>query len=356
MLPVSATALLATSAIIEEMPLEHKVGQIMMVHFNGCEANEDARFLVEQLGVGGIIYYKWANGLDSLPQVRHLSAGLQKMAKIPLLIAADQEGGRVVRLEGEGFTKPPSAQQIGSDNHPDLARRWALQVGEEMLAAGVNTNLAPVVDVNSNPDNPVIGDRSYGNTVSIVSALAKKAIEGYQQAGILTTIKHFPGHGDTKTDSHTDLPVVEKLELAPFEQLAPFSDMVMTAHLMAPSLDPVNCTTLSEPSISKLRQMGAKVIMTDSLIMEGVLKQARSVDQAAILAFNAGHDILLLGGKQLAGQAKRELSLRDIEQIHAALVLAVKTGEIKEARLNESVKRILELKAEKKLRTFADTR
>lgn len=352
MLAVSATALFATTAALQTMTLEEKVGQIMMVHFQGEHFNEEARVRIENLHVGGIIYYNWANGLRSFEQVRTLSAGLQERSHLPLLIAVDQEGGRVQSLR-EGFSKMPSARELASDTHPDLARRVALVMGQQMMAAGVNTNLAPVVDIDSNPNNPIIGPRSFGDTASIVAAFARKTIEGYHQAGVFTTLKHFPGHGDTATDSHLDLPLVDKPrgelyegELAPFKELAPTSELVMTAHLMVPALDPIHCSTLSKPTLDILREgMGFQgVILTDSLVMEGVLKQAGSVSNAALLALNAGCDMLLFGGKQLTGSGW-ELTTRDLQEIHAFLVGAVKAGQIAEERLNEAVERILKLKA-----------
>lgn len=355
MLPISATALFATTAAFQEMTLEQKVGQIMMVHFHGEEANDDAAFLVRDLGVGGIIYYNWSNGLHSPEQVRRLSAGLQELAPAPLLIAVDQEGGRVTRLK-EGFLKLPSAKMVGNDTHPDLAIKLAFQMGTEMVAAGVNTNLAPVVDINSNPDNPVIGDRSFGNTAAMVTAFAEKTLDGYREAGVFTTLKHFPGHGDTEKDSHFALPIISKtkaqledLEFVPFRKLAAKADMVMTAHLMVPALDPENCSTLSKPTLDILRAMGAKVIIADSLVMKGVLQQTGgSVIEAAIKAFNAGCDILLFGGKRLEGSEEVELGVRDIRQIHGELVAAVKAGRITEERLSASVERILQLKERKK--------
>lgn len=145
------------------LKLEEKVGQLLMVHFHGEVANEEARILIQETGVGGIIYYNWSNGLSSPEQVRALSEDLQKMipGKIPLLIATDQEGGVVARL-AKGFTLFPGNRALGETGDSGLAKSAALAMGQELQAVGINMNLAPIVDINSNPRNPVIGIRSFG--------------------------------------------------------------------------------------------------------------------------------------------------------------------------------------------------
>lgn len=337
----------------EEMRLEEKIGQLLMVHFHGEEANDEARELIQNLHVGGIIYYNWANGLHSPEQVRHLSQGLQSLAKLPLIIAVDQEGGRINRLKN-GFTIFPSNGAVAQNGDPDVARSNAFITGQELLNVGVNMNLAPVVDVNSSTNKPVMGDRSFGDSPDLVIRFAEKALEGYRQAGILSSLKHFPGHGDVDTDSHVGLPMlsksreeIEKCDLKPFIALAKKADSVMTAHILVPALDPTNCMTLSPSSLTILRDHMNHdgVILSDSLIMEGLLKNCTSIEEAAIRAINAGCDMLILGGKQLIGEhVNFELTLSDIQRIHQKLVQAVKQGDIKEERLNEAVRRILSMK------------
>ena len=343
---------------LDEMSLEEKVGQLLMVHFHGEVANEDAKILIQETKVGGIIYYNWSNGLSSPEQVHTLSSGLQKLAResrtsIPLLIAADQEGGLVVRLT-RGFTIFPGNKALGMTGESRLAELAALCMGEEMKAVGINMNLAPVVDINCNPKNPVIGIRSFGEVPETVVAFGEKALRGYKEAGIIGTLKHFPGHGDVEVDSHEDLPVIhksieqlEQVELLPFRKLAPLADAIMTAHLMVPALDPDNCVTLSKKAHSYLREKIAfqGLIVSDSLVMEGVLKKCHSVDEAALQTLEAGCDMLILGGKQLIGShANLELTVADIQRIHASLVKAVKSGRVSEARINEAVQRVLKLK------------
>ena len=341
--------LLLPSIIYSEMSLEEKVGQTLMVHFHGEVANAEAKTLIQEFHVGGIIYYKWANSLTSFEQVQRLSQSLQDLSTIPLLIATDQEGGRVSRLT-QGFTVFPGNQALGRTERPELALQCAFAMGQEMLAAGINMNLAPVVDISNHPP---FGDRSFGSTPEIVSAFGQSALAGYHRAGLLTCLKHFPGHGAVTIDSHDDLPWLGKsleelqaCELIPFADLAQDTDAIMTAHLFIPSLDPVYCATFSKPILDHLRTLGfGGVILSDSLVMRGALKNCNdSIEEAAILAFNAGCDILLLGGKQIHGAADVELTLADIEKVAQSLIHAVQTERISEERLDASVARILALK------------
>jgi beta-N-acetylhexosaminidase len=340
---------------IEELSLEERVGQVLMVHFHGEVANEEAKILIQEVHVGGVIYFNWANGLTSPHQVRTLSAGLQRLvlekprARIPLLIAVDQEGGRVSRLR-EGFTSFPENRALGLIGNPSLAEATAFAIGEELHSVGINMNLAPVVDVDSNPQNPVIGSRAFGKSPETVSLFGEQALRGYERAKTISTLKHFPGHGGAE-DSHEALPVVrksmeelERMDLAPFTQLAPKADVIMTAHLLVPALDPEHCSTLSSKTLTYLREkIGfSGVIMTDSLVMQGVFEKCQSVEEASLQALNAGCDLLLLGGR--IKTLDRELRVADIQRIHRSLVDAVKEGRIPEERLNQAVQKILTLK------------
>ncbi len=339
---------------LDELSLEEKAGQVLMVHFPGDTANEAAKTLIQDAHVGGIIYYTWANGLTSFEQVRNLSKGLQDLSKtIPLFIAADQEGGIVSRLTQE-FTVFPGNRALAATKDLDLAEACAFAIGTEMKAAGVNMNLAPVVDVNSNPRNPVIGIRSFGDDPQTVLAFGERTLCGFATAGVISVLKHFPGHGDTATDSHADLPVVAKsleelecTELLPFASLAAKADAVMPAHILAPALDPDYCSTLSKKTLSYLKdKIGFQgLVVSDSLVMQGVLKTASTVDEAAIRALEAGCDLLILGGRQLVGKdLKKELTVDDIKRIRNSIVEAVQTGRLPETRLDEAVRNILDLK------------
>lgn len=343
---------------LNEMSLEEKVGQLLMVHFRGEDVNEDAKTLVQKLHIGGIIYYNWANGLRSPQQIRNLSSKLQELAvkkrfSIPLFISVDQEGGVVNRLS-DGFTVFPGNKALAMAGDLKLSEQSAFAMGQELRAVGINMNLSPVVDINNYSLSPVIGIRSFGRSADKVISFAKNSMLGYGRAGIITSLKHFPGHGDVEVDSHVDLPVLnktkeqlEEMELVPFAELADQADIVMTAHLIVPAFDPQNCTTLSKDSLNYLRrELGFEgVIMSDSLVMEGLLKNCASIDDAAIRALNAGCDLLLLGGKQMiGGDASLELTVADIQRIHTAIVNAVRRGLIPQARLDQAVERILDLK------------
>lgn len=360
----------STYSSVEMMTLEEKIGQVLVVHFNGKIANEEARTLVQKVCVGGFIYYNWANGLDSPEQVLNLSKSLQVLSSqnrmpIPLFISIDQEGGLVARLTN-GFTIFPGNRALAMTGNYELAEQSAFAMGQELNAVGVNFNLSPVVDVNCNPHNPVIGIRSFGNSTDMVVPYAANAIQGYQRAGIITCLKHFPGHGDVEVDSHQDLPVInkskqelQKVELIPFEKLSSLADTIMTAHVIIPSIDPLNCATLSKSVLDILRnEIGFKgIIISDSLVMEGLLKNCSSVDDAAIKAFNAGCDVLILGGKQLVGaHANLELTVADVERVHTSLVNAVKAGLISETKLNEAVQRILNLKEKYNVYAFENSK
>ena len=335
---------------IQAMSLEEKVGQLLMVHFIGEEVNDDARKLVQQAHVGGIIYFRTANGLTSPDQVRRLSRSLQDLARIPVFIAIDAEGGPVCHLK-HGFTLFPSAWSQGRTGDAHLAQQVAFASSQELKAVGINMNLAPVVDINTNPANPVIGIRSFGSSAEVVARFGRAALDGYKEGGIIAALKHFPGHGDVATDSHTGLPVtnkpldqLEKEDLYPFGQLAKEADVIMSAHLLVPSIDPDACATFSSRLLQGvLRQkLGFKgVIISDSLLMDGALMQAKSVENAAINAFNAGCDLLIIAG----GFSKKTLTTADsMCSVHKALVDAVRDGRISLDKLHTSLERILHLK------------
>lgn len=356
---------------VSELSLEEKVGQLLMVHFHGEEANEDARRLIQELHVGGIIYYNWANGLHSPQQVARLSQGLQQIAgstphALPLLIAADQEGGVVNRLKN-GFTLFPSNYALGLTEEYQLGKESARIVGQELKAVGVSLNLAPVADVYTNPANPIIGIRAFSSEPLKAALWAASSLQGYREAGIAAVLKHFPGHGDSSVDSHEALPVISKnreeldrCELLPFRRLAGSADAIMTAHLMFPALDPDNCATLSKNIIEDLlrKELNFRgVAMTDSLAMEGILSQCSSLEEAAFRALEAGHDIILLGGKQLlATQHGLEFGVEDVRRVFQSLVNAVKTGKLPEKKVDEAVERILVLKRKAGLFDPAGTR
>lgn len=333
------------------------MGQLLIVHFHGDVANEDAATLIENDHVGGFIYYNWANGLNSPQQVQRLTNGLQTIAQkqrnpIPLFITVDQEGGRVNRLN-QGFTLFPGNRALAKTGNPQLVYDVAYATGQELHAVGVNMNLAPVVDVDT-AVTPVIGNRSFGSSPQEVTRLGGLAASGFLAAHVIPVLKHFPGYGSVSVDPHAALPMVNKTraeldstELYPFRMLSNNADAIMTAHIMLPNIDKVRCATLSPAIVQGILrdEFGFKgLIISDSLIMRGVTDCCGDVAEASVQAFLAGHDILLLGGKLLNEPGQDELLLSDIHRVHQALIAAVRSGRISEERLNTSVKRILDLK------------
>ena len=343
---------------IDNLTIEEMVGQLLMVHFHGESANADAKKLIEEAYIGNFIYFGWANGLHSPQQVLRLGNGLQQLAAqapnpIPLLIAIDQEGGVVSRLR-HGFTIFPSSGAIGKTEQPEISRACAHAVAEELAAVGINMILGPVVDIATNPYNPIIGIRAFGNTPQTVIAHGSAAIAGYHDHGTLTVLKHFPGHGDVTLDSHIGLPILSKpLELLQREEFLPFAalchqaDAIMTAHLLVPAIDPLRCITLSPIALETIlrQEMGFNgVIMSDSLAMQGFLANGAQIEEAAIRAIEGGCDMLILGGKQLFKQSGFELDIDTTLSIYIAIVNAVKSGRISQERLDRSVNRILTMK------------
>jgi len=341
---------------MDGMSLEDKVGQLFMVYVKGEAADTDHPDAVasnqERLGAdngaafvasykpGGIIYFDWANGLSDPEQIAALSSGLQEAAAVPLLIATDQEYGTVVRI-GEPATQFPGAMPLGATRDAEAAREAAEAAGVELRAMGLNLNFAPDADVNVDPANPVIGVRSFGSDPALVAELAAAQIDGYHDGGVAVSAKHFPGHGDTGTDSHVGLPVIthtaeewERIDAPPFiAAIEADAGMIMTAHLQFPALDDsLRPATLSAPILTGLlrEKLGFEgVIVTDSLEMEGVRTEYGD-ERVPVMALLAGADMLLMPP--------------DFPLAYDAVLAAVSAGELTEERIDESVMRLLKLK------------
>ncbi|MCX5407086.1 glycoside hydrolase family 3 protein [Streptomyces sp. NBC_00335] len=356
------------------MSLAELVGQLFVSRAYGHSATEpdpeDAALNQQHFGVrtpaelvarhhlGGIVYFGWAHNTRSPRQVAELSAGLQRAATapangaagIPLLLSIDQEHGAVARV-GRPATLLPGAMALGAlalgtGGSTAEARRAARIAGAELAAMGIRHNYAPVADVNVDPANPVIGVRSFGADPQAVAALVAAQVRGYQGAGVAATAKHFPGHGDTGTDSHVGLPLMthtrarwEELDEPPFRAAVEAGvDVVMTAHIVFPALDPSgDPATLSRPIVTGIlrERLGFRgVVVTDALDMAGV-RQKYGDDRVPVLALKAGCD-------QLLNPPDLGLAVRSV-------LAAVESGELTRARIEESVLRILELKARRGL-------
>ncbi|GGE28855.1 beta-N-acetylhexosaminidase [Marinithermofilum abyssi] len=337
--------------MVDRLSLEEKVGQMTMVGFYGDKPNEEIRRLIQDAHAGNVILFSYSGNVNEPKQTAELTNGLQQMAEetphaIPLLISTDQEGGVVARMT-TGATELPGNMALGAGRKSSRAFQAAQLTGEELRAVGINMNLAPVLDVNVNPANPVIGVRSFSENPDVVADMGAAQIKGYQQ-NVVATAKHFPGHGDTDVDSHVGLPVIEKsreelekVEFVPFKRaIAEGIDAIMTAHIHVPALDdtPDLPATLSKPILTGLlrKEMGYNgLIITDSMTMAGVADYFGGVPKAAVKAVDAGADIILLSP-----------ALKTDEQIDVmkAVTDAVRAGEIPEERIDQSVRRILKVK------------
>jgi beta-N-acetylhexosaminidase len=334
--------------LIQAMRLEEQIGQILMVGFMGPVCTPELRALIEQRQVGNIILF--SRNVQNPRQVLQLTQELQAIAReaghrYPLLIAIDQENGMVNRL-GQGSTLFPGNMALGATHSARLAYEVALATGKELKALGINYNLAPVVDVNNNPANPVIGVRSFGEDPHEVGRMASAMVRGYREANVLTSLKHFPGHGDTATDSHLALPTVphaldrlETLELIPFrEAIQAGADTVMVAHINFPYFmsDPTIPSTVSREIVHGLlrEKLGFQgVIITDCLEMQAITKTT-GTEQGAIQALQAGNDLILVSHSYPRQKGSFE-----------ALKQAIESGQISRAALQEAVQRVLTLKA-----------
>ncbi|MCJ8006412.1 beta-N-acetylhexosaminidase [Lederbergia wuyishanensis] len=330
------------SEVISKMSVEDKIGQMILAGVSGTTMDANAKQLIGKFHVGGIIFYKYNfdTPAQTVQLVNQLKSG--NSSSLPLLLGVDQEGGRVTRLPG-GLVNFPPNKRIGQVNNPDFSYKVGTLLGNELKEFGLNLDFAPVLDINSNPNNPVIGDRSYGNNAEIVSKLGIQTMRGIHSQNVITTIKHFPGHGDTSVDSHLDLPIVNKslrelkeLELIPFERaINQGADVVMVAHILLPQLDKTNPGTMSKAVQTDLlrKQLGfTGVIITDDMTM-GAITEHFDIGKAAVESVKAGSDIILVGH-----------DYNNVVKIISSLKTAVQNGEISEQRLNESIGRIIKLK------------
>jgi beta-N-acetylhexosaminidase len=336
---------------LKKMTLEEKAGQLLIPTFRGnykavdSEDWEKVRSYVQDLHVGGMHTFGGDPSSVALQIQR-----MQSLAKVPLMITADQEGG--VGYVFPGATRLPLAMAIGATGDPENARRAGEISAVEGRAIGIHVNYYPVVDVQNNPRNPIINIRSFGENVDAVSRMAQAYVNGAQGAGQIATAKHFPGHGDVAQDSHLELPVLDlerarldSIELPPFKAaIDAGAEAVMSAHIWLPKLEPTKGlpATLSHNVLTDLLrgELGFRgVVFTDAMDMAGVRQQFTN-EEATIRAVEAGADVVLFPVDPPAS--------------HRAIVEAVRSGRIPEARLDESVRRLLRAKAKVGLRASED--
>lgn len=341
----------AVEAKLTAMTLREKVGQLFWVRPEALDfsRNPEKKTLtqsmqrnLEQYPVGGIVVFK--KNIQNEDQLSSLIADFQNTSPIPMIVAVDEEGGAVARLANhEAFSLPKykSAREIGETGDPEQARQMGQTIGGYLHSYGFNLDFAPVADVDSNPANPVIGRRAFSTDAQQTAQMVAAAVEGFHEAGMLCTVKHFPGHGDTGQDSHYGTATSYKtweemkaMEMLPFEAgIAAGVDVVMTAHITTPNATTdglpasLSYTMITERLRGELGFQG--VIVTDALEMNAI-KNHFAPEQAAVAALRAGVDVLLMPS--------------NLRKAFDGVVQAVEDGTLSEERLNESVRRVLTLK------------
>jgi beta-N-acetylhexosaminidase len=343
---VTNTSLSPEEQALAEMTIEQKIGQMMMVGFDGQTAGDDIWSLITEKWIGAVVLFD--RNLGTEQQIAGLNDSLQEMAvnarqPYRLMVAIDQEGGKTRRIDSIGpVDSEPMIGAMG-DQAANAARQEATQAAEGLAQIGINTNLAPVVDV-SDGEGSVMDLRSYGTDPALVAKLGTMAVRGYVDAGTVSCPKHFPGHGSADADSHEGLPqvdtsreVMDQYELLPFNAvIKEGAPMIMVGHLVVPALDGSGTpASMSQPIITGLlrKQMGfSGVVITDDLEMSAIT-DSWDLGDAAVRAVQAGADMVIVAhtyDQQLAA--------------YEALLDAVKSGQISEDRIDESVKRILAMK------------
>jgi beta-N-acetylhexosaminidase len=337
--------------MIKHMTLDEELGQMIMVEWDeGGVFNNDLQYMLVNQHAGGIILYTFNNNIQTQPQVTALTAAIQAHANIPLLISIDQEGGNVNRLDP--ITGPrPSAREIGATNDPNVAYKQGVSDGQILKQLGINENLAPDVDVQNLSDavfnaSSMVGFeyRMYGTTPDKVASFAGAYLNGLQDQGVIGTLKHWPGLGADIVDPHDALPTLESsqtelnnVDFAPYRTLLAEGnvDMIMSTHELVPAYDKNLPATLSPILIDQVlrQQLGYQgVVITDGLYMKAI-SQHWSLPQAAVLAVQAGNDILL-----------GPYNTQGVQSVLDALHAAITNGQITKARIDLSVERILALK------------
>ena len=337
--------------------LSIKIGQMLMIGFRGfklADAPEIRADIIER-HIGGVVLFDYdvpshtpSRNISSPKQLSSLTLELQKITRVPLLIAIDQEGGKVNRLKpARGFPPSVSAQHLGQLNNADSTRAAALQCARTLKAMHINLNLAPVADLNVNPDNPVIGKlgRSFSSDPAVVISNVSIICSTCQDEGIIPTLKHFPGHGSSTTDTHLDFTDItaswSEKELEPYSALiaSGYHDPIMTAHVFNGKLDPVYPATLSKAILNGIlrTRLGFKgVIISDDMQMKAIADRY-GLETAIRLAIDAGVDILLFGNNTSYDPA---ITTKATEIIRSLLKKKI----ITEERIDRSYQRIMELK------------
>jgi beta-N-acetylhexosaminidase len=358
----SATPSPSGTAAAEPTPtpgpsLRDRIGQMLLVGFRGLTVDEASEVAadIRDRNLGGILLFDTdqpthtaVRNVESPAQLTALVAGLQALATTPLLVAIDEEGGLVARLDQRhGFPPTVSAAELGAQNDPAVTRAAGDQIAATLASVGVNLNLAPVVDLNVNPTNPIIGalGRSFSADPEVVTDQAEAFIEGHRAAGVWTTLKHFPGHGSSTGDTHLGVVDVtdtwSAIELEPFRTIIgdALADAVLTAHVFNATLDPEHPATLSQPTITGILrgQLGWDGLVISDDMQMGAIRQAYGYADAVRLAILAGVDLLTIAQQQVYEPG---IVAQTIDLIEGMVV----DGSLTEERIDESYARIQALK------------
>ena len=328
---------------IATMSLREKIGQLIIVGFDGNQINEEAMDYIENLKVGGFIFFKRniVDPVGTLKLVNDLKEANSKN-KLGLFLSIDEEGGKVSRLPEE-YIKIPEMLKFGSKNDLDLSYELGYNLGQRVGSLGLNMNFAPVLDINSNSNNPVIGDRAFGNTVESVSENALAVMKGIRDSNIIPGVKHFPGHGDTSVDSHINLPSVNKsmddlknFELIPFvKAIENKVEIIMVGHILYPQIDPNKPSTMSPKLIEGLlrRQLAYQgVVVSDDMTM-GAIVENNTIEESVLSFIQAGGDIALVCHG-------RENPAKIIDRLEKA----INDGQLRQGQIDEKLYRIITLK------------
>ena len=329
--------------IVENMTIDEKIGQMIMISTNYTSFNQNIDDQLDDIKPGGVILF--SQNIKSEEQLIKFIADLQDNVTIPLFIGVDEEGGRVERFNSiaeSPLSQLPSMLDLGNTLDSQLSYQVGQAIASELSYYGVNLNFAPVLDIYSNSNNTVIGNRAFGTTSSQVIKMALPLARGLKSNNIIPVIKHFPGHGDTSEDSHVELPVVRKdlnelkeLELQPFQAAinSGVDDAIMVAHIAYPeitgSMVPATLSSLIITDILREDMQFDGVIFTDSIIMKA-LSTNYTMSEIAVLGVNAGIDVFIAQNKGL--------------ELFDAIKTGVETGKIEEKTIDEAVKRVLKLK------------
>lgn len=343
-------------SLLSQMSLDEKIGQMLLIGFRGLEAPRDSQIArdIKDYHIGSVILFdqdvltkERARNIKNLRQVRNLNRQLQTYAKIPLFISIDQEGGQVQRLKKRhGSSTYPTHEQLGRASL-ERTQEVSSKMAYELSQIGINLNFAPVVDVNVTKNNPIIAryGRSFSSDPDKVTQYAQAFIDGHHRHGISSVIKHFPGHGSSRSDSHIGFTDITKTwspaELKPFRDLIQNErvDMIMSAHVFHQGLDAQHPGTLSKHVIGKILREDLKyqgVVISDDMNM-GAIKDHYALEKSIPLAIHAGIDILLFGNNL---EFDRDIA----KKAHGIIKRQVLRGEISQERIDQSVKRILSLK------------